>query len=159
MLLRQVHLPRSMVGARRHTVGSRKLRSWPGSVFITVVLAYLYIPLAAVLALSVNDSQFSTFPMQGLTSRWYGEVLGAGPYRSAFFTSVEVALIVTGAALLVGIPAAFAIARRRFALRPLLSVALVACLGLPGHRDRVRNIWRCENPTSRHRWPRWCSGS
>lgn len=101
-------------------------------VFLIGMLAYLYVPLLVVIALSVNDSTFASFPMTGFTLHWYGDVLGAGPYRSAFLTSVEVATIVTAIALAIGLPAALAIARRRFLLRPFLSLGLVACLGLPG---------------------------
>jgi ABC-type spermidine/putrescine transport system permease subunit I len=116
----------------RARLGRRRERGWLGSAFLVAVVAYLYVPLVAVIALSVNDSRFSTFPMQGLTVRWYEQVLSAGQYRTAFITSVEVAIVVTVGALVIGIPAAFALFRRRFLLRPVLTLALIACLGLPG---------------------------
>jgi putative spermidine/putrescine transport system permease protein len=116
----------------RSTRVSKRRRSVWSWVFLGGMLAYLYVPLLAVLALSVNDSSFSSFPMRGITLRWYEDVLGAGPYRSALLTSVEVATVVTVLAIAIGVPAALALARRRFVLRPLLSLGLLACLGLPG---------------------------
>jgi spermidine/putrescine transport system permease protein len=97
-----------------------------------VVVAFLYLPIATVLVLSVNDAPFSTFPFHGVTFHWYEQVLGEGAYRSAFVTSLEVAFAVSAGALLIGVPGAFVLARRRFLLRPALSAALVAALGLPG---------------------------
>lgn len=123
---------RRQVLKRRSTRVARRRGSSLSKVFLAGMLAYLYVPLFAVLALSVNDSTFASFPMRGLTLHWYKEVLGAGQYRSALLTSVEVATVVTIAALALGVPAALALARRRFFLRPLLSLGLLACLGLPG---------------------------
>ena len=95
---------------------SRRGTPW-GSVFLGALLIYLYVPLLAVLALSVNDSSFASFPIRGFTLRWYETVLGPGPFRSAFVTSIEVALIVTALAIAIGIPSALALARRSFLLR------------------------------------------
>ena len=121
-------LPRIL---RRPRSGS-KWGWWWDKVFLGVLLAYLYVPLLAVVTLSLNDSNFASFPMRGLTLHWYGVVLGSGPYRSAFVTSLEVAAVVTALALAIGLPAALALTRRRFLLRPLLFLGLLACLGLPG---------------------------
>jgi spermidine/putrescine transport system permease protein len=96
------------------------------------VLAFLYVPLVTMILLSLNASSFAAFPMTGVTTHWYAAILDAGAYRSAFATSLLVAVIVTALALAVGVPAAFALMRRRFLVRPLLSGALVASLGLPG---------------------------
>lgn len=130
VVLRRTMHWRPMVTKRR--TSKRKRSSLWGKAFLLGMLAYLYVPLLVVLTLSVNDSSFASFPMRGITFEWYRNVLGAGQYRSALLTSVEVAAIVTATALAIGVPAALALARRRFFLRPLLSLGLLACLGLPG---------------------------
>lgn len=38
------------------------------------VFMFLVAPILALLPLSVNDSEFLTFPMRGLTGRWYAQV-------------------------------------------------------------------------------------
>jgi ABC-type spermidine/putrescine transport system permease subunit I len=129
----RLRLPLPSRPQRRPPAGaSRRFRSIWGPLFLGAILIYLYVPLLAVLALSVNDSTFSSFPIRGFTLEWYGNVLGPGPYRSAFVTSINVASIVTVLAIAIGIPSALALARRSFTLRPVLLLALLACLGLPG---------------------------
>jgi ABC-type spermidine/putrescine transport system permease subunit I len=130
-LLQRANIPKPRLPHVRRRARSTLKGPWD-KVFLGVLLAYLYIPLLAVVSLSLNDSNFASFPMRGLTLHWYGVVLGSGPYRSAFLTSLEVAAVVTALALAIGLPAALALARRRFLLRPLLYLGLLACLGLPG---------------------------
>jgi ABC-type spermidine/putrescine transport system permease subunit II len=130
-LVQRANIPKPRLPHIRHR--ERSGSKWPwDKVFLGVLLAYLYVPLLVVVTLSLNESTFASFPMRGLTLEWYAEVLGSGPYRSAFVTSLEVAAVVTALALAIGLPAALALARRRFLLRPLLALGLVACLGLPG---------------------------
>jgi ABC-type spermidine/putrescine transport system permease subunit I len=130
-LARRMHLPRPRPRRIRRRARPASRRPWH-KVFLGVLLAYLYVPLLVVVTLSLNDSNFASFPVRGLTLHWYDVVLGSGPYRSAFVTSLEVAAVVTALALTIGLPAALALAQRRFLLRPLLSLGLLACLGLPG---------------------------
>jgi ABC-type spermidine/putrescine transport system permease subunit I len=130
-LVQRANIPKPRLPHVRRRGRSTLKGPWD-KVFLGVLLAYLYIPLLAVVSLSLNDSNFASFPMRGLTLHWYGVVLGSGPYRSAFLTSLEVAAVVTALALAIGLPAALALARRRFLLRPLLYFGLLACLGLPG---------------------------
>lgn len=128
----RINLPVRRYVRLRGRPRKQRAPAWPDRAFLALVLAFLYAPVVTVLALSVNDAQFSTFPFRGVTFHWYGEVFGAGPYRSALLTSIEVAFVVTVGALLIGVPAAFVLARRRFTLRPVLSATLIASLGLPG---------------------------
>ena len=130
-LAQRARIPRPRLPRVRRRARARTRWPWD-KIFLGVLVAYLYVPLIAVVTLSLNDSNFASFPMRGITLHWYGVVLGSGPYRSAFVTSLEVAAAVTTLALAIGLPAALALARRRFVLRPLLALGLIACLGLPG---------------------------
>ena len=127
----RVRLPRGL--PNRHEAQASKAGGslWSG-VFLGAMLIYLYVPLLVVLTLSVNDSSFASLPIRGFTLRWYETVLGPGLYRSAFITSVEIAVVVSVLAIAIGVPSALALARRTFIVRPVLLLALLACLGLPG---------------------------
>lgn len=61
-------------------------------VVLTAVL--LLAPLVVVVGVSVSESQFVAFPPQGLSFRWYREVLSSDSYLQAAVLSLWVAALV-----------------------------------------------------------------
>ncbi len=94
-----------------------------------LVLAFILAPLLVAVAVSVSDSPFVTFPPKGFTLAWYSKVLTERAFLAAALLSVELALAATFLSLLMGIPAAFALTRLRFAgaeaIREILLTPLV----------------------------------
>jgi spermidine/putrescine transport system permease protein len=103
-----------------------------GPIYLGLVLLYLFFPLALVILFSFNDSPISALPIRGLTLGWYREALGSATFRDAFATSLKLAAVVSAIAIAIGVPAAFALARRRFALRSVVALLLVLPVALPG---------------------------
>ncbi|GGF80935.1 hypothetical protein GCM10007301_46290 [Azorhizobium oxalatiphilum] len=86
-----------------------------------LILIFLFaLPLAKLLAASLTGAE-------GLTFVEYGKLLGTSFYLGVIWNSVRLALYTTGIALLIGYPAAFALARARGPVRSFL----LACLFLP----------------------------
>ncbi len=111
----------------------RTLRRVPWSVIVTgAVVIYLLAPLAVVVAFSFTDAELPVLPIPGLTAHWYGDVLADDTFRRVLGTSVTVAVVGVTGALLLGVPAAFAMSRRSFALRGVVTGATYAPLVLPG---------------------------
>jgi len=73
------------------------------------VCAYLVLPTLAVVPVSFTATDYITFPPQGLSLRWYEVFMGDGPWRSATWTSVIVALASAAAATVLGTLAALAL--------------------------------------------------
>jgi putative spermidine/putrescine transport system permease protein len=95
------------------------------------VLAYLMLPLVVILGGSFTASSFLAFPPQGWTLKWYGQMLADRSYVAAFSTSTALALSATGAALLLTVPAALAIARYEFPGKRAISTVLMSPMVLP----------------------------
>lgn len=93
---------------------------------------YLIVPLIVVVASSFGDTSYLSFPPQGFSLRWYGIVFDNAHFLSAFLTSIRIALITTALALLIGIPAAYAIVRRSFPGSRVLEGLFLSPLMLPG---------------------------
>ncbi|WP_029003430.1 ABC transporter permease [Azorhizobium doebereinerae] len=87
---------------------------------LLILLALFALPLAKLLAASVAGPD-------GPTLAEYAKLLGTPYYLGVIWNSVRLALLTTGIALVIGYPAAFALARARGAVRS----ALLACLFLP----------------------------
>jgi putative spermidine/putrescine transport system permease protein len=91
----------------------------------------LLAPAFVVGVVSFSSGQYLSFPPPGLSLRWYEALFANQAILSALVTSAILAAIVAGIALLVGVPAAYAIARLEFPGRRLLSGILLGPLLLP----------------------------
>src|SRR4051794_7840029 len=74
-------------------------------------LLFIAAPLLVTISLSVSDTMFVSFPPKGFTLAWYGKVLADPDFRSALTFSLWLAGLATAGALLLGVPAAFALIR------------------------------------------------
>jgi putative spermidine/putrescine transport system permease protein len=91
----------------------------------------LLAPLVVVGGASFSASQFVTFPPQGLSLEWYRKVLSSSDYLTAGALSLQIALVVTATATLVGGAVAIAIHRRRLPGSELLASLFLSPLVLP----------------------------
>jgi putrescine transport system permease protein len=105
------------------------------SRFLTVWLlagfAFLYVPMALMVAISFNNSRLTT-EWTGFSLRWYVALAADDTLMQAAWLSLRVAVISATLAMLLGGAAGVALARLgRFALRPLFAGLLAAPLVLP----------------------------
>ena len=93
--------------------------------------AFLYGPIAVLIAYSFNDSRLVTV-WGGFSLRWYGELFGNERMIDAAWLSLRIASVSATAAVALGTAAAFALVRfGRFRGRSLFSAMLLAPLVIP----------------------------
>lgn len=97
-----------------------------------LVTAFLWVPLLLILVYAFNKSNIQSWPIPGFTTKWFRVAWHAQEVRDALWLSVRAGLTATGAALVLGSAAAFAIARFRFFGREAVSFLLVLPIALPG---------------------------
>ena len=97
-----------------------------------VVLVVVYVPLALVVINSFNVDRTFTWPPSGLTLHWWKVAAHSTGARHALLLSVEVALLATAVALLLGILAGLALRRTRFFGRNVVSLLIILPIALPG---------------------------
>jgi putative spermidine/putrescine transport system permease protein len=104
-----------------------------------LMMLFILAPLAVAIAMSVSDTRFVSFPPKGFTLDWYGKVLADPDFRSSLSYSLWLAAGATIGALLLGMPAAFALIRfqvkgaalvRSLLLSPLVFPVLITGLAL-----------------------------
>jgi len=96
-------------------------------------LLFLHVPLAIIFIYAfTTDEATYTFPLPGVTTKWFGVALGRNDLWQALALSVKVALVATLAALLLGTLAAAAVHRSKFFGREAISFMLVLPIALPG---------------------------
>ncbi len=105
----------------------------------TAVLIFLVAPILALLPLSVNDSEFLTYPFRGWTWRWYTQVFSDPKWRLAvqnsFLIGIPAALIATVLGTLASVGLALADFRGRglvmaLILSPLIAPIVIVAVGL-----------------------------
>ena len=101
-------------------------------VYAWLVIAFIYVPLLIVALYAFSGSVGQRWPIQHYTTRWFGVAWRNGIVRDALKTSVEIALLATVLALVLGSLAAFAVHRFSFFGRNVVSLVLVLPIALPG---------------------------
>jgi putative spermidine/putrescine transport system permease protein len=97
-----------------------------------VTLAFIYIPLAIIGLYAFNSRRTLTWPIPGLTFKWFGKALDNPGVRDALSTSLKAGLGATAVALLLGTLASIAVSRYRFFGRETVSFLVVLPIALPG---------------------------
>lgn len=97
------------------------------------VLVYLFLmgPLVIVFGAALSDTSYLTFPPRGLTLHWFWQIWEIGAFRRTIVTSLQIAFLSTALALLIGIPAAYALNRYRIQLPGWLSTLFVLPVLVP----------------------------
>lgn len=98
----------------------------------TLVLLIIYLPLALVMLNSFNASKSFAWPPTGLTLRWWQAAAHSSGARQALGVSLEVGLLATAIALVLGTMAALALQRSRFFGRNAVSLLIILPIALPG---------------------------
>lgn len=97
-----------------------------------LVILFLWVPLALIMVYAFNKSNVQSWPIPGFTTKWFRVAWHSQDVRNALWLSVRVALVATGAAIVLGTSAAVAVARFRFFGREAVSFLLVLPIALPG---------------------------
>jgi putative spermidine/putrescine transport system permease protein len=100
--------------------------------FTLVVLVVIYTPLLLVVLNSFNASRTFAWPPKKLTLHWWELAAHSDGARAALWTSVQVALLATAIALVLGTLAAMALRRTRFFGRNVVSLLIILPIALPG---------------------------
>lgn len=95
------------------------------------VLLFLIAPILAIIPLSFNSVPFFTYPMPGVSLRWYEEFFFTGRWQGALQNSIFVAVSVTLLATMLGTLAALGLSRRNFPWRAAIMTVLISPLVVP----------------------------
>src|SRR5215472_1881479 len=101
-------------------------------VWVAGVLLFLFVPIGIICFYAFNSSNIQTWPIHGLSTKWFSVAWHDPQVRSALLLSVKAGLFATAVALILGSAAAFGVHRFRFFGREAISLLLVLPLALPG---------------------------
>jgi putative spermidine/putrescine transport system permease protein len=110
---------------------SDHLLAYGGRVLRFTVYAMLILPAVIVMIASFTAGDSLRFPPEGFSLRWYGAALESVPFMTSLRTSLLLAGVTTLISLAIGLSAAMAIDRHRFAGRGALQSFILSPLIIP----------------------------
>ena len=131
-------LPESGTGSasRRKAGATAKMEAWVSNAFfygmVGLLLAFLYVPIAVLIAFSFNSSRSLSWPMTGVSLEWYAKLLANEDLLEALWNSFYVAAVATALTLIIGVPAALALDRLDFPGKGLFRKLVLLPIALPG---------------------------
>lgn len=99
---------------------------------LTIVLLFLIGPFFIIVAASLSAGETLTFPPQGLSLRWVIKVFEVPSFRDSFAMSMFLAIGGTFAALLLGVPAAYALSRYKLPFGETIRTIVSSPIIVPG---------------------------
>jgi putative spermidine/putrescine transport system permease protein len=96
------------------------------------VLGFLYTPILIIAMYAFNAERIQVWPIREFSTEWFGAAWDNPSVRTALGLSIQVGLLSSLLAILLGSLAAFAVHRFRFFGREVFSLALVLPIALPG---------------------------
>ena len=105
---------------------------WTGiKLFTVAVYVFMFAPIAVVMLLSFNSAQFGSFPMEGLSFRWFIELAHNDAILRAFRVSMVLGLLTAAISTTLGVLASLALVRYNFPGKQWISTMLVAPILVP----------------------------
>ncbi|MGL4346380.1 MAG: ABC transporter permease [Cellulosilyticaceae bacterium] len=102
------------------------------SIFSMGVFLFLFLPLLIIAVTAFGGESTITFPIQSFSLKWFANVFASESFMSSFALSIQVALLATLLALLVGVPAAYAMARYNIKGKKFLKSFFLSPTIIPG---------------------------
>lgn len=99
--------------------------------FFVVFASFLYAPILMLVIFSFNDGNLPVFPLQGFTTRWYGEFLSNPELLATLRTSVIVAILSSMITLTLVVATSIVLVRRRVFAKPVLVALVLSPLVIP----------------------------
>lgn len=87
---------------------------------IMIVVVFLLAPLLVVAVVSFNENRYMDFPPEGFSLSWYAELWTDTGWRTAIRTSLVVATLGAGLAVLIALPLAYVLRAYKIRLAPVL---------------------------------------
>ncbi|WP_339948210.1 ABC transporter permease [uncultured Albimonas sp.] len=101
------------------------------STWAVLVYVFMFLPVAVVVLLSFNASQFGAFPMTGFSFRWFVELAENEAILRAFRTSIVLGLLTAAISTTLGVLASLALVRYRVPGANAVSTLLIAPILVP----------------------------
>jgi len=100
-------------------------------VLCGAVFLFLVAPILAIVPLSFNSEPWFSYPLAGISLRWYHDFFASSRWQNAVINSMLVGTATTGLATVLGTLAALGLSRAKLPLRGLIMSLLISPMIVP----------------------------
>lgn len=108
-----------------------RLPAWSLGAFTLVFFGFLLAPILIVVWMAFSAQSFIGFPIPAYSLRWFRRVVEYEPFLRGLLVSIEVGIVSTVLATLLGVPAALALARSRGVWANAAATFLLSPISMP----------------------------
>lgn len=101
-------------------------------IFSVLVYIFLLGPLVIIIGSSFSEASYLKFPPENFSLKWYSNIFNVEMFIKTFKISIQVAILGTFLALMIGIPAAYALSRYDFKGKDALNSLFLSPVIIPG---------------------------
>ena len=113
------------------TAGPGEPSLWLLRAYVIVFFAFMLAPIAVVVAVAFSAQSYVAFPIEGYSLQWFRRVFEYAPFVESFGVTLQVALLSTALAAVIGVPAALALARSNDRASTAVMTLLLSPLSMP----------------------------
>lgn len=110
---------------------AQRLGYWLYIAFCALVFGFLILPLIAIVPLSFTSTPFLTYPMPGLSWRWFEEFFSSPRWRLSIYNTMVVGISAALLATLLGTMAALAMVRTKLPGSRLIMALIISPMVVP----------------------------
>ncbi len=114
-----------------HATSTEKIFHYGAWIWTILVLLFLIAPILAVMPLSFNSEPYFSYPMPGLSLKWYEDFFTSERWQLAIKTSLALATCVTILATILGTLAALGLSRANLPARSFILSLLILPMIVP----------------------------
>ncbi|WP_029009907.1 ABC transporter permease [Azospirillum halopraeferens] len=96
-----------------------------------LVLVFLMAPILAIMPLSFSSGSYLTYPLPGLSLRWYEDFLGSERWMRSLWNSMVIGVAATVLSMVLGTLAALGLAQWKSRLKPLVLAVVLSPMVVP----------------------------
>jgi putative spermidine/putrescine transport system permease protein len=104
---------------------------WVWMAYLWLFFGFIFAPIVIVIVVAFQEAAFVSFPIQGFSLQWIEKAVSYKPFTDSLITSFQVATLSTLLAMLLGTPAALALAKRESRWADVIVTILLSPLSVP----------------------------
>lgn len=100
--------------------------------FVILVYVFLCVPLLIIITTAFDSGNIMSFPPKGFSLQWFGKAFHSETFMTTLGISFKVAVLATFIAMIIGIPAAYALSRKNYRGKAVMQSIFLSPIIVPG---------------------------